>query len=65
MVGKIIQGSSLSFTSLGWTDKERTDLLKLSEETDLDVLNHMMEVMVEQYCTELLPVASQLTARLV
>jgi hypothetical protein len=41
------------------------DLLKLSDETDLDILNHMMEVMVEQYSTELLPVASQLTARLV
>ena len=41
------------------------DMLKLSDETDLDVLNHMMEVIVEAYSKELLPVASQLTARLV
>lgn len=40
-------------------------LLKLSDESDLDILNHSMEVMVDQYQTELLPVAAQLTARLV
>ncbi|KAJ7019445.1 armadillo-type protein [Mycena alexandri] len=40
------------------------DLLKLSDETDLDILNHSMEVMVEAFQTELLPVAAQLTARL-
>lgn len=40
-------------------------LLKLSEETDLDILNSCMETMVEQYQTELLPVAAELTARLV
>ncbi|KAI8978716.1 ARM repeat-containing protein [Trametes punicea] len=39
-------------------------LLKLSEETDLDILNHCMETMVETYQTELLPVAAELTARL-
>ncbi|KAK0187704.1 armadillo-type protein [Armillaria mellea] len=39
-------------------------LLKLSDESDLDILNHSMEVMVDQYQTELLPVAAQLTARL-
>ncbi|CAL1712201.1 unnamed protein product [Somion occarium] len=39
-------------------------LLKLSEETDLDILNNCMETMVEQYQTELLPVAAELTARL-
>lgn len=41
------------------------DLLKLSDDTDLDILNRSMEVMVEEYQTELLPVAAQLTARLV
>jgi hypothetical protein len=41
------------------------EVLKLSEETDLDVLNHTMEVIVEHYSAELLPVATQLTARLV
>ncbi|KAJ7024481.1 armadillo-type protein [Mycena alexandri] len=41
------------------------DLLKLSDETDLDILNHSMEVMVEAFQTELLPVAAQLTARLI
>ncbi|KAH9851744.1 ARM repeat-containing protein [Lenzites betulinus] len=39
-------------------------LLKLSEETDLDILNHCMESMVETYQIELLPVAAELTARL-
>ncbi|KZT65852.1 ARM repeat-containing protein [Daedalea quercina L-15889] len=39
-------------------------LLRLSEETDLDVLNSCMETMVEQYHQELLPVAAELTARL-
>ena len=41
------------------------DLLTLSDETDLDILNHSMEVMAEQFQTELLPVATLLTARLV
>ncbi|KAG1732292.1 armadillo-type protein [Suillus lakei] len=40
------------------------DLLKLSDETDLDILNHSMEAMVDRFQNELLPVASQLTARL-
>jgi len=37
----------------------------MSDETDLDILNHSMEVMVDQFQTELLPVAAMLTARLV
>jgi len=41
------------------------DLLKMSDETDLDILNHSMEIMVDQFQTELLPVAAMLTARLV
>ena len=41
------------------------DLLKMSDETDLDILNSSMEVMVDQFQTELLPVAAMLTARLV
>ncbi|KAJ7250056.1 armadillo-type protein [Mycena haematopus] len=40
------------------------DLLKMSDETDLDILNRSMEVMVEAFQIELLPVAAQLTARL-
>ncbi|KIK08065.1 hypothetical protein K443DRAFT_672947 [Laccaria amethystina LaAM-08-1] len=40
------------------------DLLKLSDETDLDILNHCMEAMVDQFQTQLLPVAAQLAARL-
>ncbi|KAA1474736.1 ARM repeat-containing protein [Dentipellis sp. KUC8613] len=40
------------------------DLLKLSDETDLDILNSSMESMVEQFQDELLPVAAQLTGRL-
>ena len=41
------------------------DFLKLSDETDMDVLNSCMETMVECYHAELMPVAGQLTARLV
>ena len=41
------------------------DLLKMSDETDLDILNSSMEIMVDQFQTELLPVAAMLTARLV
>ncbi|KZV95467.1 ARM repeat-containing protein [Exidia glandulosa HHB12029] len=41
------------------------DLLKLSDETDMDVLNSCMEVLVEHFDTELMPVATQLTMRLV
>jgi hypothetical protein len=41
------------------------DLLKLSDETDLDILNSSMESMVEHFQDELLPVAAQLTVRLV
>ncbi|KAH6912647.1 armadillo-type protein [Coprinopsis sp. MPI-PUGE-AT-0042] len=40
------------------------DLLKMSDDTDLNILNHSMEVMVEQYQKELLPVAAQLTSHL-
>ncbi|KIJ55033.1 hypothetical protein M422DRAFT_201012 [Sphaerobolus stellatus SS14] len=40
------------------------DVLKLSDETDLDLLNHVMESMVKHYTNELLPVAAELTTRL-
>ncbi|KAG0692279.1 hypothetical protein DFH29DRAFT_1007452 [Suillus ampliporus] len=40
-------------------------VVQLSDETDLDVLNHSMKAMVDRFQNELLPVASQLTARLV
>ncbi|KAG2740911.1 hypothetical protein P692DRAFT_20880500 [Suillus brevipes Sb2] len=40
------------------------DRLKLSDETDLEILNHNMETIVDRFKTELLPMASQLTARL-
>ncbi|KAG1747879.1 uncharacterized protein EDB91DRAFT_1263073 [Suillus paluster] len=40
------------------------DLLKLSDETNLNILNHSMEAMINRFQNELLPVASQLTTRL-
>ncbi|EIM81399.1 ARM repeat-containing protein [Stereum hirsutum FP-91666 SS1] len=40
------------------------DLLKMCDDTDLDILNSSMETMVEQFQEELLPVAAQLAARL-
>jgi hypothetical protein len=39
--------------------------LHLSEETDLDLLNLAMDKMVEYFQEELIPVAAQLTERLV
>ncbi|KAF8257751.1 hypothetical protein EI94DRAFT_1817025 [Lactarius quietus] len=49
-----------------WTSDEirripTPDLLKLSDEMDLDILNSSMETMVEHFQDELLPVAAQLT----
>ena len=41
------------------------DLLKLSDETDLEALNAGLEAIVEAFQEELLPVAVQLTATLV
>lgn len=41
------------------------DLLKLSDESELDILSQSMQVMVDSFQTELLPVAVQLTSRLV
>ncbi|EJD50497.1 ARM repeat-containing protein [Auricularia subglabra TFB-10046 SS5] len=40
------------------------DMLKLSDETDMDILNSCMEVLVEWFDKELMPVATQLAQRL-
>ncbi|KAF5311710.1 hypothetical protein D9611_009470 [Ephemerocybe angulata] len=40
------------------------DLVKMSDDTDLSVVNAAMEVIVEQYQVELLPVAAELVAHL-
>ncbi|EIN12803.1 ARM repeat-containing protein [Punctularia strigosozonata HHB-11173 SS5] len=40
------------------------DLLKMADETDLDILNSCMETMVDYFQDELVPVAAQLAARL-
>ncbi|KIY65274.1 ARM repeat-containing protein [Cylindrobasidium torrendii FP15055 ss-10] len=40
------------------------DILRLSDESELDILNHAMELLVDTYQTELLPVAAQLAQRL-
>ena len=66
-VGKVVQGEWFYFFFC-WRQLVTMgllDLLKLSDDTDLDILNHSMEVMVECFQNELLPVAGQLTARLV
>ncbi|KAL0577930.1 Nonsense-mediated mRNA decay protein 5 [Marasmius crinis-equi] len=39
-------------------------LLKLCDQTDLDILNHSMEVMINQFTAELLPVTDQLVRSL-
>jgi hypothetical protein len=41
------------------------DLLRFTDEMDLDILNRSMEVMVEEYQEELMPVAAELAGRLV
>ncbi|TFK34758.1 armadillo-type protein [Crucibulum laeve] len=60
----VIAHESVSTAVAPQVGKVIQDLLKLSDETDLDILNHSMEVMVDRFQTELLPVAAQLTARL-
>ncbi len=65
-IDKVIQG--LSSYDYQWSSIHRftsIDYLKLADETDLDVLNNSIEVMVETYSEELVPVATQLTTRLV
>jgi hypothetical protein len=65
MVGKVVQGSFFGH-DLPWSWLiAGLDILKLSDDTDLDLLNNVMETMVKHYSAELLPVAAQLTARLV
>ena len=64
-VGKVIQGWPDTLYLLEGRTYYPADLLKLSDETDLDILNSSMETMVEHFQDELLPVAAQLTARLV
>ena len=68
-VGEVIRRASflamLSNRTIEWSADAITGLLKLSDETDLDLLNTSMESMVEQFQDELLPVATELTGRLV
>ena len=68
-VGEVIRRASFLTMLLNriieWSADAITGLLKLSDETDLDLLNTSMESMVEQFQDELLPVATELTGRLV
>ncbi|KAF8600420.1 ARM repeat-containing protein [Ceratobasidium sp. AG-I] len=41
------------------------DLLKMADETDLDVLTTAMQTFVEHFATDLMPIAVQLTTRLI
>ncbi|KAL0564749.1 Nonsense-mediated mRNA decay protein 5 [Marasmius crinis-equi] len=43
---------------------EESAILRLSDETDLDILNQSMEVMIDRFTPELLPVVAQLTESL-
>jgi hypothetical protein len=64
-VGKVVQGGSRP-NSLMYSLSSimvLTDPFKLSDETDLDIINHTMDAMVDLFQNELRPVASQLTAR--
>ncbi|KAG1759420.1 von Willebrand factor type A domain-containing protein [Suillus occidentalis] len=58
------QRKFLSGTLSPQVGKVVQDLLKLSDETVLEILNHSMETIVHRFKTELPPVALQLTARL-
>lgn len=42
-----------------------TDMVKLCDETELDILNHCMDILVQTFHEELHPVAAQLVDRLV
>ncbi|KAF8625982.1 hypothetical protein AX17_006706 [Amanita inopinata Kibby_2008] len=60
----VINNESVKAAVAPQVGKVIQDLLKLSDETDLEILNHSMEVMVDYFQTELLPVAAQLADRL-
>jgi hypothetical protein len=62
-IGKVIQGMCTLLYVI--CSSHLTDLLRLSEETDLDLLNLAMDKMVEHFQDELIPVAAQLSAKLV
>jgi len=64
-VGKIVQGMKFTSVTASLLICVPSDLLKLSDETDMDVLNSCMEAMVEHFDKELMPVSTQLTQRLV
>lgn len=64
-VGEVIRRASFLNRTIERSADVITGLLKLSDETDLDLLNGSMESMVEQFQDELLPVATELTGRLV
>lgn len=46
-------------------ENKTIDLFKLSDETDLDMLNDAMTTFIESFQEELLPVSAELSARLV
>ncbi|KAJ7578155.1 armadillo-type protein [Mycena floridula] len=60
----IVRYESVKMAVAPQVGKVIQDLLSLADETDLEILNHSMEVMVNQFHSELMPVAAQLTARL-
>jgi importin-7 len=64
-VEKVIQGTVVFLFIYRTANSFMIDLLKLSDETDLDLLNNSMENMVEVFQEELLPVAVALASRLV
>jgi len=64
-IGKLVQGENRC-TSLRVADTYlRSDLLKLCDETELESLNSSLKAIVAYYQEELLPVAVDLTVRLV
>lgn len=64
-IGKLVQGRK-HYTSPRVVDTYlRSDLLKLCDETELESLNSSLKAIVAYYQEELLPVAVELTGRLV
>lgn len=66
-IGKLVQGEDDDVSlSLSVADTNlRSDLLKLCDETELESLNSSLKAIVAYYQEELLPVAVDLTVRLV
>ena len=64
-IGKLVQGENHDTSPCVADINLHSDLLKLCDETELESLNSSLKAIVAYYQEELLPVAVDLTVRLV